>query len=180
MTKTVYLIRHCEAIGQEANAPLTELGQQQAVALAEWLASEAVERIVASPFLRASQTALPLSQLLRLPVETDARLCERVLSGIPLTDWQQQLENSFRNLDLCLPGGEASRAAMQRGLAALADINQHAAETTVVVTHGNLMTLILKAFDDAVGFAAWQNLTNPDVYRLKYSGGTARIEHITI
>lgn len=180
MIKTVYLIRHCLANGQDAEAPLTESGQRQAVALAELLAREPIERIVASTFLRAYQTALPLAKLCGLPVETDERLCERVLSGSPVTDWQQQLENAFIDLDLCLPGGESSRAAMKRGLAALSDIHASAAKTTVVVTHGNLLALILKSFDDAIGFSDWQRLTNPDVYRLKYSDDTARIEHIKV
>jgi broad specificity phosphatase PhoE len=37
MSQMLYLVRHCQAIGQEPTAPLTELGQQQAIELADWL-----------------------------------------------------------------------------------------------------------------------------------------------
>ena len=35
-----------------------------------------------------------------------------------------------------------------------------------IVTHGNLLALLLRHFDGRVGFAAWEALTNPDVYRV--------------
>ncbi|HWI60619.1 MAG TPA: hypothetical protein VNT75_02140 [Symbiobacteriaceae bacterium] len=38
------------------------------------------------------------------------------------------------------------------------------AEAAVIVTHGNLMTLLLKRFDHRFGFAEWRALSNPDVY----------------
>ncbi len=62
MTKTVYLVRHCQTSGQEPDAPLTEQGHRQAVLLAQTLADEPLERIVSSPYLRAYQTALPLAE----------------------------------------------------------------------------------------------------------------------
>lgn len=37
MSQMFYLVRHCQATGQEPDAPLTETGQQQAIALADWL-----------------------------------------------------------------------------------------------------------------------------------------------
>jgi 2,3-bisphosphoglycerate-dependent phosphoglycerate mutase len=55
---------------------------------------------------------------------------------------------------------------MQRAVAVVADIQAHSAQTTLVVTHGNLMALLLKHFDDAIGFAEWSALSNPDVYRI--------------
>jgi broad specificity phosphatase PhoE len=44
---------------------------------------------------------------------------------------------------------------------------------TLLVTHGNLMTLLLKRFDDRIGFAKWQPLTNPDVYSISFSAERA-------
>jgi 2,3-bisphosphoglycerate-dependent phosphoglycerate mutase len=65
-----------------------------------------------------------------------------------------------------LEGGESSRAAVQRIVSVVDEIRQHSAETTLLATHGNLMALLLKHFDDGVGFNEWQKLTNPDVYRV--------------
>ena len=69
-------------------------------------------------------------------------------------------------MDYCLEGGESSRAAMTRAVAVMEDVLRHSARVTLLATHGNLMTLMLKHFDDAVGFAEWQSLRNPDVYRV--------------
>lgn len=37
----------------------------------------------------------------------------------------------------------------------------------IVVTHGNLLTLILRSFETQFGFQAWEHLSNPDVYCLE-------------
>jgi phosphohistidine phosphatase SixA len=55
MNHVLYLVRHCQATGQEPDAPLTQLGQQQALVLADWLGEAQIERIVSSPFVRAYQ-----------------------------------------------------------------------------------------------------------------------------
>ena len=164
--KTIYIVRHCQAEGQEAGAPLTADGLVQADRLADLLADSQIERIVSSPYIRAKDSVAPLAGRLKLQVELDDRLVERVLCAGFMNDWQQHLEASFRDLDFCLEGGESSRAAMRRIVSVVDEIRRHPAETTLLATHGNIMALLLKYFDDAVGFAEWQKLTNPDVYRV--------------
>jgi broad specificity phosphatase PhoE len=51
--------------------PLNDEGRAQARAVAEHLADEGITRIVASPLLRAQQTAAPLAARLGLRIETD-------------------------------------------------------------------------------------------------------------
>jgi len=111
--KTIYIVRHCQAEGQEAEAPLTADGLVQADRLADLLMDSHVERIISSPYVRAKDSVAPLAGRLKLPVELDERLVERVLCAGFMNDWQQHLEASFRDLDLCLEGGESSRAANQ-------------------------------------------------------------------
>jgi 2,3-bisphosphoglycerate-dependent phosphoglycerate mutase len=162
--KTVYLVRHCQAAGQEPDAPLTPDGEAQAVALADFLAPLPIDRILSSPFRRAQDSIAPFATRRGLPVEPDDRLVERVLSAVPLPDWQEHLRASFADLDRCLPGGESSRTALARAVAVLDDLRRHPATATVVVTHGNLLALLLRHCDRRVGFATWSALTNPDVY----------------
>ena len=164
--KTIYIVRHCQAEGQEAGAPLTADGLAQADRLADLLMDSHIERIVSSPYVRAKDSVAPLAGRLKLPVDIDERLVERVLSARFETDWQQHLETSFRDLDFCLEGGESSRAAMRRIVSVVDESRKQPAETVLLATHGNLMALLLKYFDDAVGFTEWQKLTNPDVYRV--------------
>jgi 2,3-bisphosphoglycerate-dependent phosphoglycerate mutase len=178
VSKILYVVRHCQAEGQEPSAPLTERGRQQAEALRAFLADFDVQRIVSSPFARAVESIGPLSVRLGIPVETDQQLVERTLSTVPLADWRERLRASFRDLDMVTHGGESSQAAMQRASAVLADILSHPAERTVVVTHGNLMTLMLKTFDDRIGFELWERLTCPDVYAVTVRGAQRTIRRV--
>jgi 2,3-bisphosphoglycerate-dependent phosphoglycerate mutase len=169
---TVYLVRHCRASGQEPEAGLTAEGEAQAERLADFLAPLGVERIVSSPFARALASIEPLARRMGLAVETDERLAERVLCGAPRADWREQLRASFEDLDLCLPGGESSRAAMARGRAALEHAARTGASMVVVVSHGNLLALLMRSFDGQFGFDEWARLGNPDVFRLELGEGS--------
>jgi 2,3-bisphosphoglycerate-dependent phosphoglycerate mutase len=178
MSQMLYLVRHCQAAGQEPDAPLTEIGQQQAISLAGWLSEVSIGRIISSPFVRAYQSIVPLSEQLGLTIEVDDRLIERVLSPVPLDNWRQRLAETFIDLDLSLEGGESSRTATIRGVAVVDRAMQQTTDPVVIVTHGNLMTLILKHFNERIGYAEWENLQNPDVYCLQFKGEETCIERI--
>lgn len=163
----LYLIRHCQSAGQEPDAPLTALGQEQAVQLASFLQAYDIKRVVSSTYLRARQTVEPLAARLSLPLETDARLIERVLSTDMLPDWRERLLAAWSDFDLTLPGGESSRTATTRGLAAIDDVLAAGQLPAAVVAHGNLISLLLHAFDGRPGYDTWEQLTNPDVFRIE-------------
>lgn len=165
-TRQLYLVRHCEATGQAPDASLTSAGEAQAIMLADLLAPLGIERIISSPYIRARDSIAPLAVRLGIPVETDDRLIERVLRPTSLPDWRMHLRTSFDDPDYSLPGGESSRAATARGIAAIHDAQRCPALATVIITHGNLLALLLRQFDARVGFAAWAGLSNPDVYRV--------------
>jgi 2,3-bisphosphoglycerate-dependent phosphoglycerate mutase len=174
----IFLVRHCQATGQDPDAPLTLEGHAQAERLAELLADAGIRRIVSSPFARARDSIQPLASRLGVALETDARLAERVVCGEPRPDWRDRLRDSFDDLDICLPGGESSRAAGERGVAAVQDAIRSGSLPVVLVTHGNLLTLILRRFDRRFGFREWERLTNPDVFRLSLGDGRAAVERI--
>ena len=170
----LYLVRHCQTSGQAADAPLMALGHEQAERLAAWLRPLGIARIVSSPYLRARQSVEPLAAALGLPLETDERLIERVLSPEPLDDWCQRLKAAWDDHDLALPGGESSRQATARGMAAVMDVLADGRQPAVVVSHGNLIALLLHAFDGRPGFATWEQLSNPDVFEVVYKPATAQ------
>ncbi|MFD2369162.1 histidine phosphatase family protein [Brevibacillus sp. GCM10020057] len=169
--KQIYLVRHCKAAGQAPDAPLTELGVQQAERLAQFFSDKTVDLILSSPFERAVRTIQPLADKMGLDITLDARLAERVLADRDLPDWYELLRKSFDDLDFCCPGGESSRAAMKRAVAVVEDVLCRECRCAVIVSHGNLLSLLLKYFDDRIGFAEWEALTNPDVYLLTFSPG---------
>lgn len=107
--KSIYLIRHCEASGQEPTAPLTEKGTQQALELAEFLTHEEIDRVITSPYTRAVDSIKPFCEQERLELTLDERLTERVLSKQPLDDWLDKLEASFSDMERVIGEGNPVR-----------------------------------------------------------------------
>ncbi|WP_312096401.1 histidine phosphatase family protein [Niallia sp.] len=166
--KTIYLIRHCEAEGQNADAELTANGRKQAVELADFLTDKEIQFILSSTYLRAYDSIKPLAERLHLSVHKEERLIERKLSDKKLDDWLFLLEKTFTNLDIVYEGGESSRQAMERGVAVVKECLLRKETTFAIVTHGNLLSLMWKYFDQAVGFKEWRDLSNPDVFQMNF------------
>lgn len=164
--KNIYLIRHCKATGQESTAALTNEGEQQAIELAEFLMDKDIEGVVCSPYLRAVATIKPFCERVNLTIEPDDRLQERVLSSEDYVDWMDKLKETYLNLDLKFEGGESSNEAMNRGMEVVEEITKRDESNIVVVTHGALMSLIIKFYDSSFGFDDWMSISNPDVYHL--------------
>jgi len=158
--KTLYIVRHCSATGQSPEAELTEKGHQQAQELASFFKNTEISHIISSPFTRAQHSILPTAQEKNLSLLVDKRLSERILSTSDLPNWLEVLEETFKDLDLTLASGESSREANARAI----EVIDAAPNNSIVVTHGNLMSLILKHFDSSIGFHEWKSLSNPDVY----------------
>jgi 2,3-bisphosphoglycerate-dependent phosphoglycerate mutase len=168
--KCIFLVRHCKAEGQEPEASLTHEGFEQANLLAQFFADKEIDRIVSSPYKRAIQSIEPFANSRGLNIEKDERLEERVLSRQPMDIWMECLEKTFLDMDLKYYGGESSKEALARGRATINDILKGNNNHVIVVTHGNLMTLILKSFDNQYGFEEWKRLSNPDVYQVTVYG----------
>ncbi|MEY2929871.1 MAG: hypothetical protein RL033_620 [Pseudomonadota bacterium] len=159
----IVLVRHAAASGQDPEAPLTAEGHARAAQLVEALRQLDIERVVSSPFLRAIQSVEPFARSVGLVVETDQRLCERVLSARSLPDWREHLRRAFNDLDYRLEDGESSRAAQTRAVAAVLEAAA-GGQRCVIVTHGNLLALLLRWVDDQVGYELWAGLSNPDLF----------------
>ncbi len=168
--RSVLLIRHCAATGQDPDAPLTDAGAQQAQTLADFLSRYPIDHITTSEYLRTRQSIEPFASRSDLTIHTDARLKERTLSAEPLDNWQDVVGNSFDAHDLRAPGGESAREVLARGWAALDEIFDADHAMPLVVTHGNLLALVLHSLDRTFGFEGWKSLSNADVFMLGDSG----------
>ena len=174
MGKTVYLIRHCQATGQEPDAALTEEGKEQAQELMHFLEQRTIQHIISSPFTRAIQSVEPLADSQGLKIEIDGRLAERRLVSATKTDWLERLEESFRDLELKMAGGESSQEVTKLGM----DVVEAAPDETVLSTHGNIIGLLLKQIDGLVGLKEWKELSHPDVYEVKVEKGNCSARRI--
>lgn len=176
--KVIYLIRHCEAKGQEPEAALTNNGLIQAKELAQFFLDKPIDCIISSPYNRALYSIKPLAEQLGRTIQVDDRLSERILCKAPNENWLEMLKASFADLQLTYEGGESSQDAMNRGIQVIKGCSQKDVVHIAIVTHGNLMSLILHSFDQLFGFNEWRQLTNPDVYRLTILGHSVHIERI--
>lgn len=110
---------------------LDELGQQQAQAAAAAIGP--VDRVIASPLVRAQQTAAAFGQ----PVETDERFIEldygdweaKPVKDVPPETWQQWRAD----LDFRPPNGETLNELGHRVRGGLADLATQAVKQNIVV-----------------------------------------------
>ncbi|MRH42477.1 histidine phosphatase family protein [Aquibacillus halophilus] len=179
--KRLFMIRHCNAEGQHKDSPLTKNGVNQAHALAAFFekSSYEVDRIISSPYLRAIESIKPYADKHNISIEIDNRLQERILSEEPVDDWMEVLEQSFSDLDFNLPGGESSNDARERSISLIEEITSaDSTDTIVIVTHGNLLAILLKEFQVDIGFTHWKGFTNPDLYLVQKTGGEFVVERV--
>ena len=71
-------------------------------------------------------------------------MSERILSTTDLPDWYEKLKETFNDAELKFEGGESSLEAMNRIVNVVDDVCKSEIENTLIVTHGNIMSLLLK------------------------------------
>jgi len=172
--KKIFLVRHCEATGQPADSQLTQKGFEQAAELSELLQKFEIKRVVASPFTRAIQTIEPFCQKNHLLLETDERLVERDLGLGIVDDWLDRYQATFEDFDMKCGEGESSREALQRILSVI----EKAESESLLVSHGNLLSLALMHYGDGDGFKYWKQLSNPDVFLLTLHDTKSELERL--
>lgn len=138
------LIRHAlpvridEGMGDgPADPELAELGHAQAAALAEWLATEAVDAVWSSPMRRARETAAPLAARLGLDLTVDDGLAEYdkdAASYIPIEELKAANDPRWNQLPE-RPEEFAAEVveAIERVIAA------HPGQRVAVVCHGGVV-----------------------------------------
>ena len=136
--------------GWSRGVHLTGRGREQAHALTERLDGAPVQAIYSSPLERCRETAAPLARARGLEVHTRRDLLEvdygdwtgrsiRQLARTKLWRSVQQSPSSVR-----FPGGETLRGVQARSVDAVRQIaEQHPAGTVVIVTHADVVRLVL-------------------------------------
>jgi broad specificity phosphatase PhoE len=145
-TRIVLVARHGQATQGPDHVwtpddPLTELGHRQAADLAAHVKAlrRPPVRIVASPFLRAQQTARPSAEALGLAIETDPRLAE-FASTLPSPWTLAEVDDLMPYDDIWHPGdaghdGETIGGFFTR-VAASAEEHARVDEVVLLVCHG--------------------------------------------
>lgn len=135
----------------QIDAPLTELGEQQAVAAGKYLATEKIDLIVSSDLQRAHNTALAIAQHHKLEVLDDPDLRE-----IGMGAWEGLTHTQIQERDpaewtlvrsdpvtIAPPGGENFLQLRERvGRALQRYQTSHPGKTVLWATHGGFLGVL--------------------------------------
>lgn len=162
----LFIVRHGDAIpeadeiipsGVYDDLPLSKIGRQQALDLAERLGGVHFDAIYSSPLLRCQQTAAPLAERLGLtPIIVDSLKEIRLGNIRPLPTDANDLEALYRALhkrqrDIvrvagetghwdAIPDSEPSQAFRRRVVAVLDEIaNRHIGQRVIAFAHGGVV-----------------------------------------
>jgi len=156
--KTIYLVRHGESEGnvgpryQGDTTPLTENGEKQAQFIAERAKKLAVDALIASPILRAQQTATYISNETGLPIETSDLFVERRRPSIQVNNLKTNPEVIAAEAEIIkssgIPGYRHSDEENFDDLKlrtgqALAFLANHSSSSLLVVSHGVFLRNII-------------------------------------
>lgn len=170
-------VRHAHADWRpDEQQSLSATGRADAEQVADLLGGFPIGAIYASPYPRAVETVEPLARRLGLPVEVEPDLRERRLAPGRVEDFEAAARWAWDHPDEAQPGGESNRAALARSFAVVERLQPRSTDEEVVLaTHGSLMAILLHHVDPEFGFADWQRMTFPDVYRLGPDGQVERL-----
>ena len=126
-----------------SDAPLTDVGVQQAAAAAKRLASSGIAVIVTSPLLRAVQTAQEVAAVTGAAVVTDDGFRETdfgAWEGLTFAEvrerWPAELATWLADPEVAPPGGESFTDVSARVTAALHRVlAARAGQTVLIVSH---------------------------------------------
>lgn len=175
---TVYFIRHAESPfspGQERERGLSVEGHAAAERVAQVMRGEIVDACFSSPYTRAVQTIQPLADRRGLAIHPEEDLRERMLAGadaeVSLEQFRAAKQRVFDEFNYSLPGGESSTMAQRRAVRVLERLlADYKGQSLVIGTHGDIMTLMLNAYDDRYGYDYWRSTSMPDIYKVTFSG----------
>ncbi len=149
------LVRHGESEGNargviqgRVDFGLSELGSRQAHATAERLARDPVQRVIASPLLRAAGTAAIIAARHGLAVEPEPGLMEydigeaSGLTGAELRERHPQVMAAYARGERPRFPGEEGRDVFHARIARVLDSLRLGSETVVVVAHGGVVSAL--------------------------------------
>ncbi|MDN5859602.1 MAG: histidine phosphatase family protein [Pseudonocardia sp.] len=164
--------------------PLTELGRQQADALAARLAGIDVTAVYASTAVRAQETAAPVAAVNGLAVT--------VVDGVHEVDVgdfedraDEQARGDFHEIDLAwsagdlaarMPGGESATEVLARFRPVVDKITDGASGSVVVVSHGGAIRIVACALAGRHGHVGY--LPNTGIVVLRATGTGWELESV--
>ena len=162
MTTTLYLIRHAATEQNDArpvilqgcglDGPLSATGRRQAAQVANVLTRFPLTAVIASPMLRAQQTAAAIAEPHHLALETIEALHEVDVGDWEKCSWEQIMRDDadayarFMDDPATVPyhGGESYTDVLRRARPVLQDLlSRYAGQSIAVVAHNVVNRVLL-------------------------------------
>jgi len=90
----------------------------------------------------------------------------------------RKIKSNIPRYGVIIEGGESGDEATKRIVNVVEEALKNEHEIILMATHGNLMSLLIKFFNQDFGFEQWQNLTNPDVFLLSFTNKQVHLERL--
>lgn len=155
----IYLIRHCEAMGNQkrlfqgsTDCDISDTGAKQLEYLAERFKSIELDAVFSSPLIRTQKTAHAIADYKGLPVILRENLIELhggIVEGKPFQEAFSSIEglaDAWNNhpQDFAPQGGEPMRNAYERIYTEILDLaQQNRNKTIAVATHGGVSRCLM-------------------------------------
>ncbi|HTE21790.1 MAG TPA: histidine phosphatase family protein [Candidatus Limnocylindria bacterium] len=154
----IYIIRHGQTTGDiedryggDYDDHLTDLGNQQSAEVAKLLADKGVQKLLASPRIRAQETAAVLGKELSIPVQAFDEFRERnaygILTGLTKQEAAQKYPDQvelLKDVHAAVEGAEEYGSFQRRIITALDILRNVTADKVAVVSHGGPIRLIFR------------------------------------
>lgn len=155
----IYLIRHCEAMGNQkrlfqgsTDCDISDTGAKQLEYLAERFKGIKLDAVFSSPLIRTQKTAHAIADYKGLPVNLRENLVELhggIVEGRPFQEAFSSIEglaDAWNNhpQDFAPQGGEPMRNAYERIYTEILDLaKQNRNKTIAVATHGGVSRCLM-------------------------------------
>lgn len=182
---TLYFMRHAQSeanladiLASQIDFPLTIKGHQDAEQIAkEFFQQHSVNKVIASPLVRAQQTATPFAKVFSLPIENNKMLIEQHLgmfSGKSYAEIEDEPnychDRSQRWSWVPEGGGESYSMIADRLMPFFKGISTTSEDAILVVTHAVTMRLIKSILENSLPEYPHDIAHNGEVWKVEFKG----------
>lgn len=159
MTTTIYLIRHCEALGNKSgtfqgsiDSDITEIGAKQIEFLGKRFENKDIDKVYSSPLLRARKTAQAVADATGLSVVVDNGLTEihgGDIEGMSYADIYKKYPDiemiwTYSPQNFAPPNGEPMRLSYERIVKTVFNlVKENAGKKIAIASHGAVSRCLL-------------------------------------
>ena len=172
----LYIARHGETawnvenrVSGRTDIPLTERGLEQARLLARNAMGKGIEVIIASPLLRARQTAQAVSDAIGVPIQIDERLVEFDFGSFDGTSrFGEEFQWLRAQMPTRFPGGESGFDLAYRVYSLLYEIKEKYADRNVLLVCHNCVSRMVRSFFMNMTIEEYGNYHAPNAQLVEY------------